>query len=62
MGERVGELRIGRLLEGAAASHPHAVAVTLGPHQRTFAELDRGANRTAHALRGRGIAAGARIA
>ncbi|MGH8921431.1 MAG: AMP-binding protein, partial [Actinomycetes bacterium] len=58
----MGELRIGSLLEDAAASHPHAVAVTLGPHQRTYADLDRGANRTAHALRGLGIEAGERIA
>ena len=51
-------LLIGSILSTAARSAPHAVAATLGEQAITFADLDRAANRTAHALAGLGVARG----
>ena len=43
--------------ERHAAAHPDAVAVTAGPDQVTYAELNRRANRLAHRLRAAGVGA-----
>jgi fatty-acyl-CoA synthase len=51
-------LLIGSILSTAARSAPRAVAATLGEQAITFADLDREANRTAHALTGLGVARG----
>ena len=51
-------LLIGSILSTAARSAPRAVAATLGEQAITFADLDRAANRTAHALAGLGVARG----
>ena len=51
-------LLIGSILSTAARSAPNAVAATLGEQAITFADLDRAANRTAHALAGLGVARG----
>jgi fatty-acyl-CoA synthase len=51
-------LLIGSILSTAARSAPHAVGATLGERAVTFADLDRAANRTAHALTGLGVARG----
>jgi acyl-CoA synthetase (AMP-forming)/AMP-acid ligase II len=51
-------LLIGSILSTAARSAPRAVAATLGEQAVSFADLDRGANRTAHALAGLGVGRG----
>lgn len=55
-------LLIGEIVRLAARMTPTAVAATLGGRRITFGELDRQANRTAHALAGLGVRAGDRVA
>jgi fatty-acyl-CoA synthase len=50
------DVRIHDLLARAARVHPSSVAATLGDDARTFATLDRNANRAAHRLTGEGVA------
>jgi acyl-CoA synthetase (AMP-forming)/AMP-acid ligase II len=57
-----GGLLVGNIVRHAARVTPHAIAATLGDDQLTFAALDAAANRTAHALRERGIGYGDRVA
>ena len=52
---------IGRILGLAASSVPNRLAATLGEQALTFAQCERAANRTAHALAGLGIARGQRL-
>ncbi|GAA1940882.1 amino acid adenylation domain-containing protein [Kitasatospora viridis] len=49
------------LFERAADAHPGRPAVSDGEHNLSYAELDRRANRLAHALRARGAGPGDRI-
>jgi fatty-acyl-CoA synthase len=57
-----GGLLVGNVVRHAAQVTPHALAATLGDDEITFAALDAAANRTAHALRARGIRHGDRVA
>ncbi len=57
-----GQLLIGDIFRAAARAAPQGLAAALGAESLTFAELDSSANRTAHALRSRGIVAGTRVA
>ncbi|HYG10418.1 MAG TPA: amino acid adenylation domain-containing protein, partial [Pyrinomonadaceae bacterium] len=49
------------LYEAQAAAHPGKVAVTFGEQQVTYGELNERANRLAHHLRARGVAAEVRV-
>jgi len=51
-----------RMFEAQAARTPAAIAVLFGGHPLTYAELDRRANRIAHALRRRGVGPDVRVA
>ncbi|HEV2150062.1 MAG TPA: amino acid adenylation domain-containing protein [Longimicrobiaceae bacterium] len=51
-----------RLFEAQAARTPHDPAVIFGEASITYAELDRRANRVAHALRRRGVGPDVRVA
>ena len=53
---------LGDLLHRSAARHPDRVAITDGRVTRTYEDLDGDANRLAHALIERGVAAGDRVA
>ncbi|MDT0530556.1 AMP-binding protein [Micromonospora sp. DSM 115977] len=55
-------LLIGEIVRLTARMTPTAVAATLCGRRITFGELDRQANRTAHALAGLGVRAGDRVA
>ncbi len=57
-----GQLLIGDIFRAAARAAPDHMAAALGAESLTFAELDSSANRTAHALRARGVVAGTRVA
>ena len=57
-----GQLLIGDVFRGAARAAPTRMAAALGNESLTFAELDAAANRTARALRSRGVGVGARVA
>lgn len=49
-------------LERSAERHPEKEALICGKERITFAEIDAGANRLAHALRGCGVSYGDRVA
>ncbi|HEU4453986.1 MAG TPA: amino acid adenylation domain-containing protein [Longimicrobium sp.] len=51
-----------QLVEWQARATPHAAAVVHGDEEMTYAELDRRANRIAHALRARGVGPESRVA
>ncbi|HMD47389.1 MAG TPA: class I adenylate-forming enzyme family protein [Acidimicrobiales bacterium] len=55
-------MRIGQVLDAAAAAAPRQVAVSLGERWLTFGQVDEAANRTANALVGLGIARGDTVA
>ena len=57
-----GQLLIGDVFRAAARAAPHRMAAALGDDSLTFAQLDAAANRTARALRSRGVGVGARVA
>ena len=54
-------LHVSRILENAADVAPNAVAATLDDSALTFADIERGANRTAHAMLRSGIQRGDRV-
>jgi len=54
-------LLVGEILRRSAGAVPGRVAASLGDRKLTYAELDRGANRLAHALRGLGVHRGDRV-
>lgn len=51
-------LTIGQIVDSCVRANPRGLATTLGPHGRTFAELDAAGNRVAHALAGLGVRPG----
>jgi len=53
---------IAEILSVAAAARPSGTAVTLGDEGRTFAQVDKAANRAAHALEGLGLRPGDTVA
>ncbi len=53
---------IGDLLRRTAARYPDKLAVVAGERRVTYAEFDAAVNRAAHALAGRGLAKGERLA
>jgi fatty-acyl-CoA synthase len=53
---------VGDLLHRSAARYPGKLAVVAGDQRVTYAEFDAAVNRTAHALAGRGLAKGDRLA
>jgi acyl-CoA synthetase (AMP-forming)/AMP-acid ligase II len=55
------DLLIGDVFRVAAAAQPQRVAVALGEGSITYGELDRAANRHAHALRAMGVGHGDRV-
>jgi acyl-CoA synthetase (AMP-forming)/AMP-acid ligase II len=55
-------LVVGEVARKAAAATPRRVAVSLGDRSLTFADVDAGANRLAHALRSRGVTRRDRVA
>jgi len=58
---RIGRVAIGDLLRRAARRFPDRIALTDGPRQVTFTELERDANRFANYLVGRGLKPGDEI-
>jgi len=58
---RIGRVAIGDLLRRAAKRHPDRIALTEGPRQVTYTELERDANRFANALLSRGLKPGEKI-
>jgi long-chain acyl-CoA synthetase len=59
---RIGRVAIGDILKKAARRFPDRVALTDGARQVSFSELERDANRFAHALLARGAKPGEKIA
>jgi fatty-acyl-CoA synthase len=55
-------LVIGDVFRNAARAAPHRTAATLGDRSLTFAEVESIGNRTARALRSRGVDVGSRVA
>ncbi len=55
-------LVVGDIFRNAARAVPHRPAAAMGERSLTFAEVDSLANRTAHALRARGVGHGDRVA
>jgi fatty-acyl-CoA synthase len=53
---------LGDLLHRSAARYPDKLAVVAGDLRVSYAEFDAAVNRTAHALAGRGVAKGDRLA
>ena len=53
---------VGDLLHRSAARYPGKLAVVAGDLRVTYAEFDAAVNRTAHALAGRGLTKGDRLA
>jgi len=56
-----GQLLIGDVFRAAARAAPDRTAAALGGQAVSFAELDDAANRTARALRSRGVGRGSRV-
>ncbi|GAA4927257.1 non-ribosomal peptide synthetase-like protein [Actinomycetospora succinea] len=54
--------RLEQFFERTADRTPDAVAVEHGDHRRTYAELDRDANRLAHLIAEHGVGTGSRVA